>query len=304
MTDDVRKLLGGYATGTLSDEEKQLLYDAALRDDDLFAALADEHALKELLDDSNVRAQLLRATEEPKFTVAGAFREWLERPKAKALVATGAVLLAIIAFKTGRESMEEKHEQVAEVRQPAAEPERPVVPPAQPKESPAPQRKAAKLKVEKDAPVMAREAPASAPQPPSAPARGVVGGVVGGVIGGVPAASQMRYKSQETADAAAPIAYELLGKQADGEFRPVAADSAFAEGDVVQVRVTSRQNGAVALAVAGRGTVSQMVTAGQTVVLPATGGIAIAPDTRMLTLTFSAAERTSSFQIPIPHRGP
>ena len=164
------------------------LYEAALEDDDLFAALADEHALKELLDDSNVRAQLLRATEEPKFTVAGAFREWLERPKAKALIATGAVLLAIIAFKTGRESVEEKYEQVAEVRQPVAEPARPAVPQAQPKASPAPQRKAAKLKVEKDAPVTAREAPApaTAPQPPAAPARGVVGGVVGGVIGGVP----------------------------------------------------------------------------------------------------------------------
>ena len=90
MTDDVRKLLGGYATGTLSSEEKQLLFDAALHDDQLFAALADEHALKELLDDSGVRAQVLRATEEPRFTVAGAFRDWFERPKAKALAATGS----------------------------------------------------------------------------------------------------------------------------------------------------------------------------------------------------------------------
>src|SRR4051812_26935668 len=102
MTDDTRKLLGGYATGTLSEEERKLLFDAALQDDDLFAALADEQALKELLDDGVVRAQMLRATEEPRFTLAGAFREWFERPKAKALVATGVVLLAIIGFNSLR----------------------------------------------------------------------------------------------------------------------------------------------------------------------------------------------------------
>ena len=69
MTDDVRKLLGGYATGTLTDDEKKVLFDAALHDDALFAALADEHALKEMLDDSSVRAQVLQATEEPRFSV-------------------------------------------------------------------------------------------------------------------------------------------------------------------------------------------------------------------------------------------
>ena len=31
MTDEVRKLLGGYATGTLTEEEKQVLFDAALQ---------------------------------------------------------------------------------------------------------------------------------------------------------------------------------------------------------------------------------------------------------------------------------
>jgi hypothetical protein len=61
MTDDVRKLLGGYATGTLTEAEQKELYEAALQDDALFAALADEHALKEMLDDSTVRAQVLQA---------------------------------------------------------------------------------------------------------------------------------------------------------------------------------------------------------------------------------------------------
>ena len=132
MTDDVRKLLGGYATGTLSSEEKQLLFDAALHDDQLFAALADEHALKELLDDSGVRAQVLRATEEPRFTVAGAFRDWFERPKAKALAATGAVLLTVIGVRSIRQA-DQPEQQVAEVR--LSPPAQPATGPASPPES-------------------------------------------------------------------------------------------------------------------------------------------------------------------------
>ena len=38
MTDeDIRNLLGGYATGTLSDEEQRALFEAALHDEKLFA---------------------------------------------------------------------------------------------------------------------------------------------------------------------------------------------------------------------------------------------------------------------------
>ncbi len=117
MTDDVRKLLGGYATGTLSPDEKQVLFEAALHDDALFAALSDEHALKDLLDDGAVRAQLLRATEEPRFSVATALREWFERPKSKVLVATGTILLAVIGFQQLRPRISEQT-QIAEVRRP------------------------------------------------------------------------------------------------------------------------------------------------------------------------------------------
>jgi hypothetical protein len=104
MTEDVRKLLGGYATGTLTEEEKQTLYAAALSDDELFAALADEQALKDLLDDGAVRAQLLQATENPRFSISGAFREWFERPKSKALAGTAVVLLVLIGVRAARET--------------------------------------------------------------------------------------------------------------------------------------------------------------------------------------------------------
>ena len=39
---DLEKLLGGFAADTLTPEEKQRLYQAALQDQQLFDALADE----------------------------------------------------------------------------------------------------------------------------------------------------------------------------------------------------------------------------------------------------------------------
>ena len=120
MTDDVRRLLGGYATGTLSDEEKQVLFDAALHDDALFAALADEHALKDLLDDSGVRAQLLQATEDPRFSVAAALREWFEHPKSKVLVTIGALLLCVIGFNQVRARFKPSTTTLAELRRPTS----------------------------------------------------------------------------------------------------------------------------------------------------------------------------------------
>lgn len=58
---EAETLLGGYATGTLTDSERRLLFEAALAHQDLFDALADEEALRELLADPAARAQLLAA---------------------------------------------------------------------------------------------------------------------------------------------------------------------------------------------------------------------------------------------------
>lgn len=59
--DDVRKLLGGYPTGTLTDAERKALFEAAMEDQSLFDAIADDGVLKELLDDPQVRTYLLAA---------------------------------------------------------------------------------------------------------------------------------------------------------------------------------------------------------------------------------------------------
>jgi len=59
--DEARKLLGGYATGSLTELERQLLFDAALEDQELFDELADEQALKELIELPGAKRRLLEA---------------------------------------------------------------------------------------------------------------------------------------------------------------------------------------------------------------------------------------------------
>lgn len=58
---EAEKLLGGYATGTLTGTERRTLFEAALEHQALFDALADEEALRELLADPAARAHVLAA---------------------------------------------------------------------------------------------------------------------------------------------------------------------------------------------------------------------------------------------------
>ena len=57
--DEIRKLLGGYATGTLTETERNLLFSAALEDQELFNLLADEEVLREQLAEPATRQILL-----------------------------------------------------------------------------------------------------------------------------------------------------------------------------------------------------------------------------------------------------
>ena len=56
---EAEKLLGGHATGTLTEAERRSLFAAALEHQAIFDALMDEEALRELLADPAAKAQLL-----------------------------------------------------------------------------------------------------------------------------------------------------------------------------------------------------------------------------------------------------
>jgi hypothetical protein len=98
--EDIKKLLGGYATGTLTAEERQALFAAALEDQELFDALAREQSLRDLLRDPAARAELLSALD----TLAsrtGGFWQWLRRPAVAGLAMAGVAAIAIVAVWQG-----------------------------------------------------------------------------------------------------------------------------------------------------------------------------------------------------------
>ncbi|MBI4001190.1 MAG: hypothetical protein HY348_05340 [Nitrospira defluvii] len=100
---DLEKLLGGFAADTLMPEERIRLYTAAMQDQQLFNALADEQALKELLADPLVRGRLLRALRKPGTSEAGgtlSWWAWLRRPAGLAFAGGLAAAIFAAAFGT------------------------------------------------------------------------------------------------------------------------------------------------------------------------------------------------------------
>lgn len=94
--DEARKLLSGYATGSLTESERAALFNAALEDQDLFDELAGEQALKELLESPGARDRLVAAltpgvAEQPKHLWwpwaaalacgVAAFTVWMMKPR-------------------------------------------------------------------------------------------------------------------------------------------------------------------------------------------------------------------------------
>ncbi len=71
---EAKKLLGGYAAGNLTEEERRQLFEAALEDQELFESLAAEEPLRDLLSDPATRARLVREL-EPEQRVP-----WFRRP--------------------------------------------------------------------------------------------------------------------------------------------------------------------------------------------------------------------------------
>lgn len=111
---DLEKLLGGFAADTLTPEEKQLLYRAALQDQLLFNAMADEQALKELLTDPTVRHRLLQALNQTGTSHAGdspPWLDWFRRPAG--LAWAGGLAAAALAVVLGTRVYQDSLKQTA-----------------------------------------------------------------------------------------------------------------------------------------------------------------------------------------------
>jgi hypothetical protein len=93
MTDEIRKLLGGYATNTLTETERRILFEAALDDQELFDALQKEQALRDLLDDPVSRVQIRQALDRP--APAPWWSRWWTWTAAASAVAAVVLIVAV-----------------------------------------------------------------------------------------------------------------------------------------------------------------------------------------------------------------
>jgi hypothetical protein len=108
------KLIGGFASGNLSEREKEALFDAAIHDQELFDALMDEQALKDLLDEPGVKAELIESL-QPKVTLLGRIKSFLATPVAWGTLgaaATAAILLVVILPTTRKADVASQTAQV------------------------------------------------------------------------------------------------------------------------------------------------------------------------------------------------
>ncbi|MCW5981691.1 MAG: hypothetical protein KIT09_26640 [Bryobacteraceae bacterium] len=92
--DQAKELLGGYATGTLTEAERKALFEAALSDQSLFDALAEEDALRLALEDRSYRIELASML-EPKRS------PWWRRPANLAWAGSMAAVavVGIVAYQ-------------------------------------------------------------------------------------------------------------------------------------------------------------------------------------------------------------
>jgi len=134
---DLEKLLGGFAADTLTPEEKQTLYTAALQDQQLFNALADEQALKELLSDPDVRRRLVASLKQKSASGADGSLSWLDwfrRPAGLAIAGglAAAALAVVLGVRIYQDSLRQAAQSVATEDAKPASPPAPIPPASRP----------------------------------------------------------------------------------------------------------------------------------------------------------------------------
>src|ERR1039458_5357096 len=295
--EEIQKLLGGYATDTLSEAERRALFEAAIDDQELFDALAKEQALRDVLHDPSARQQLIEVLGPAREPVAARAWRWLRQPAALAM-AGGMAALLIVAGLVLRQTRHPARREVmmadALVPPPPRAAEPGIVPPraAQQKLFRAPAARVLRPSATLPAPpALPASRPAASPLPPA----GALGS--GALADTAEARRQMLQATQMPAQSftaksgalsrakAAPsvavklaVEYSLLLKDADGAYAPVPSSTVFHAGDSVRLQVAPSEAGYIYLfqhdATAGWNLVtSQRVEKAQLYVLPSTGGL-------------------------------
>ncbi len=225
--EEARKLIGGYATGNLADDERNALFAAALSEQELFDELVKEQGLKELLDDPEARRRLLHELRP------APQRNAVWRWAAAGSLALATVIIAVVMMRVPEKpkaapvQMAERLPAPAEPTQPAPAVPSPVAPSLQDSVRAMPRQAAPK-----PANRVAAAPVAALPEQVDAVAKlkdtaATASTVIGGVVGGLP--------------------YRILRRDAGGAFTEASVDSLFNAGDAVRLRVEPPTAGLLSL---------------------------------------------------------
>lgn len=245
-------LLGGYATGTLTPEERERLFRAAMQDQQLFDALADEEALRELLSDPAVRERLVAVlSSEPAARPRG-LASWLWRPWPMAAAASLAGLSLVGVYLSVRPESK-KAVQVAQVRTTASEALQEV-----PDTAPEPARTAPPAAVagrvrDQAAPALV---PPSQPASPAVEARQLEGASAEARKASPPPSRMepppLADKQVEVRQNAVPqFEYWIERRGDDGAYAALASNERLARSASVRLRVEAHENGYLTLVASG-----------------------------------------------------
>ena len=195
--EEIRKLLGGYATNTLTEAERKALFEAALEDQELFDVLQQEEPLRDLLADPISRGEVRAALEEkgaplelPEVAAAASpsYAQVPREPKrvpgwwsrrwawTGAASAVAAAVLIVAVIRSNRPVEKQQSVQVASQTAPPAAATSPTAPPAsvsEAKPTPATPRRKQVAPAERRPGAgnqVKDEVAAASPPPPPAPA--------------------------------------------------------------------------------------------------------------------------------------
>lgn len=305
MTDEIRKLLGGYATNTLTETERKTLFEAALDDQELFDALQKEQALRDLLDDPVSRTQIRQALDK-QAPLPWWSRWWTWTAAASAVAA--AVLVVAVTRTHAPEPIRHYAAVQSAKPVPASPPSKvendaELRPPARGRATPLSAHSASKQMVQTRPALAENErkdenqpAPAPAAPPPPlavpAPQQQVQLDAQSNTVTGAPSqnrSSETQAQNQQAVAGAisdrsqldtfstnalravvTSVRYTLLKRDANGADQPLSPDTGLNAGDAVRIRVVPTTSGYLIL--------SRQNAAGQLVrVFPETGpGLSVA----------------------------
>jgi len=247
--EEARKLLGGYATDTLTASEQRALFEAALEDQELFNALQDEQALKQLLADPGSREAIQRELKQSAETRRSPWwsSAWVWGGVAGA---AAAAVLIVAMIHQNRPAARSAPVEVASapkppdlVREAAPEAKQLEKPPARALNGRS--RGPEKLKPLTTGSLAPRAAdqiaPSTAPAPPSAISdQPSTQAELREPLGAAPAAGFV-------AATPTPLQYSLERRGADGQYSALAANAGLIAGDAIRIVALPSVSGSLAL---------------------------------------------------------